>query len=270
MSERAKTIWIVRRILDREVERMAAGLKGAVLDIGAGPQPYRDLLYRSGVKRYVALDWVKSLHGMGMDVAADVAGLPFVGESFDGVLCTQVLEHCPDPARALAEVARVLRPGGRLLISVPFLFQVHELPWDYYRYTHEGIRHLLAGAALSLVEMRRQGGAVVVIAILASRTAGIVFEWVGDTVSGILGRVFGREAGISWPSAAARCMAWLVAFCLQLPVYCGHLLAGKVVARCGERRWFRPLRALADKLGGEMTAGYVILAEKRKARANDA
>ncbi len=271
MTELSGSIWIVRRILDRQLERLAPGLKGVVLDIGAGPQPYRGLLYRSGVKRYVALDWLNSPHGPGMEVAAEMTRLPFFGQVFDGILCTQVLEHCPDPSTALAEGTRVLKPGGRILLSVPFLFQEHELPWDYFRYTDRGIQYLLDNFGLSIREIRRIGGPGVVIAVLASRTAGIILGWCGDVASALARKlpVVGKARCSSWPAVWAGCLAWLFAAILQFPAYLMHLVLERATTVFRKIPVLHPLHSMLDKLGTEMNSGYVILAEKRSFSAGN-
>ncbi|MDP8236623.1 MAG: methyltransferase domain-containing protein [Candidatus Erginobacter occultus] len=264
MTERSGSIWIVRRILDRQLGRLIPRLEGVVLDIGSGPQPYRELLYRSGVKRYVALDWPNSPHGPGMEISADMTRLPFSGEVFDGILCTQVLEHCPDPSAALAEGARVLKPGGKVLLSVPFLFQEHELPWDYYRYTDRGIRYLLGKAGLSIREIKRLGGPGVVISVLTSRIAGITLGWCSDAASALARKLagVGKTRCSSYPAVWAGYLSWLLCSIIQLPVYLSHLVLEKVPSVSRRIFFLRPLHSILEKLGTEMNSGYVILAEK--------
>lgn len=130
-------------ILDFVMEVAAQTAPDAsVLDLGAGDTPYRELFEHT---RYVTHDWAQSLHpGAGdADVVAPADALPIDAASFELVLCTQVLEHVPDPGAVLAECFRVLAPGGTLALTVPLLWELHELPHDYYRYTEQGVRHLL-------------------------------------------------------------------------------------------------------------------------------
>ena len=105
-----------------------------VLDLGAGDAPYRELFARTN---YLTSDWENSVHAAGRraDVVADASALPLESSSVGLVLCTQVLEHIADPAALLGECLRVLEPGGRLALTVPLAWQLHELPYDYYRYT---------------------------------------------------------------------------------------------------------------------------------------
>jgi len=79
-------------------------------------------------------------------------------ESYDSALCMEVLEHVPDPFRGLAEVCRVLHPNGVLVFSVPHLSRLHDLPYDYYRYTPYGLAHMLDKAGFELLELQPRGG----------------------------------------------------------------------------------------------------------------
>jgi SAM-dependent methyltransferase len=91
-------------------------------------------------------------------VAADVQALPFRDGAFDSVKATELLEHVPDVALALAECRRVVRPGGHLIITVPFLERIHGDPNDYARYTRTMWERLLAEALLKPVTIAEQGG----------------------------------------------------------------------------------------------------------------
>lgn len=99
----------------------------SVLDLGAGDAPYRELFAHT---RYLTSDWSRSLHpgARDVDVVAAADALPLPEASFGLVLCTQVLEHVPEPASVLAECFRVLESGGRLALTVPLLWELHELP----------------------------------------------------------------------------------------------------------------------------------------------
>jgi SAM-dependent methyltransferase len=130
-------------ILDFIIEVAAATPADArVLDLGSGNAPYRELFAHT---RYTTNDWSDSLHpgATRADIIASADSLPVPDGSFDLVICTQVLEHVPEPSAVLAEAIRVLAPGARLALTVPLLWELHEVPHDYYRYTDAGVRHLL-------------------------------------------------------------------------------------------------------------------------------
>lgn len=145
---------------------LAAHARGRCLDAGAGRSPWRQRLLAQGA-HVVSLD--VEARGPGVDLVADLQRMPQVpSDSFDTVLCTQVLEHLPRPGEALAEIARVLRPGGALILSAPHLSMLHELPHDYFRFTREGLRVLLEAAGLRVEEIRPSGGLVAFLGHLAS------------------------------------------------------------------------------------------------------
>ena len=94
-------------------------------------------------------------------VLADAYSLPFASEAFDLVLCAEVLEHMKAPSLALAEMRRVLKPGGKLLLTTPFAYPIHYAPTDYYRFTRFGLMHLLSDWDVeSLTEATTDGAAL--------------------------------------------------------------------------------------------------------------
>jgi SAM-dependent methyltransferase len=121
----------------------------SLLDVGCGTKPYRNLF---DVTKYVGLDVDSELtRSRGIaDVLYDGKRFPFNDASFDAVLCNQVLEHVFNPDEFVSELARVMVPGGRLILTVPFVWDEHEQPWDYARYTSFGLRHLLEGHGLRI------------------------------------------------------------------------------------------------------------------------
>jgi SAM-dependent methyltransferase len=132
--------------IHRDLRRELAGFSGRLLDVGCGNSPFRHLL-----------DPARSEY-QGVDVAAaadfgyrnpdtvyyDGHVLPFPDASFDAVLCTEVLEHIPDPTETLREIHRVLKPGGRLLLTIPWSARFHYQPFDYHRYTPSMLLQLFA------------------------------------------------------------------------------------------------------------------------------
>jgi SAM-dependent methyltransferase len=144
---------------NRWVRRLLPLMTGRLLDLGCGSAPYREDIL-TAVEAYVGVDWPGTLHdARRIDVFADLAApLPFADACADTVTVFKVLEHLREPGRFLRECARVLRPGGRIVILVPFLWQVHEAPHDYFRYTRYGLEYLLTEAGFDDVSVREKTG----------------------------------------------------------------------------------------------------------------
>lgn len=129
-----------------------------VLDAGAGEGRYRNYVSHT---RYVAVDF-----GVGdetwdygkLDSVADLHHLPFLDEVFDGVICTQVLEHVRYPERVIGELARVMKPGGHLFLSAPQSWHQHQKPHDYFRFTSFALDAVFREAGLTPRYIRPMGG----------------------------------------------------------------------------------------------------------------
>ncbi len=154
--------WVLH--FESEIESAAARFAESlpadarVLDAGAGELQYAHLFAR---QRYLALDlaigdanWnYRKLHCI-----ADLSSLPLATSSCDACINIVTLEHVRDPAAVVSELARALRPGGRLLLVVPHEWEVHQSPHDYFRYTRHGVQYLLEHAGLATDEIRPVGG----------------------------------------------------------------------------------------------------------------
>lgn len=139
-----------RQYLHQRVAELASSLtpEARVLDAGAGIGLYRHLFAHT---RYESADFCQVDKRYGhIDHVCDLKNIPIASESFDAILCTQVLEHLPEPAAVLAELARLLVPGGRLVLSAPLYYEEHEQPYDFFRYTRFGLKHLIDQTGLSL------------------------------------------------------------------------------------------------------------------------
>jgi len=138
-------------------------VSGVMLEIGAGTQ---NLDYGNGAK-IVRLDISKSEH---VDVVADAHDLPLANDSFDAILCKQVLEHLYHPHKAVDEMLRVLKPGGRAVASTCFYWPIHGAPVDYFRFTQFGLEKLFE--KFSEVEVVPQNGLLGTLGIHLVRLAG--------------------------------------------------------------------------------------------------
>ena len=140
--------------------------KGRVLDVGAGEAPWRDLM-PLGVD-YVGVDAdLSGEFGMRRQsniIYYDGKKLPYEDCSFDYVLCTEVLEHVPDPFAFLTDLQRVLRQGGTLILTVPWSARLHHLPYDYGRFTRFGLAALLNATRFTSVTIEERGSDIAVVA----------------------------------------------------------------------------------------------------------
>lgn len=161
-----------RRGLWQEMAALLPAIRGAVLDVGCGRKPYRRL---TPAESYTGLDLDTPTNRALATADVYYAGgtLPFADASFDAVICSQVLEHVFEPEVFLREIGRVLRPGGRLVLTVPFVWDEHEQPRDYARYSSFGLRALLERTGYS-VEVQRKS--TVGVRALAQLASGWVFK----------------------------------------------------------------------------------------------
>lgn len=174
--------WLDWRHLRRSVESLVPHAKGMLLDVGVSEGPYREL-FGPAVDHYVGLEYppaildkqpemwemlprVKQL----VQVFGDGAKLPVRTGSVDTVLSTEVLEHVPHPRVMVAEMARVLRPGGRMLVTVPFIQPLHELPSDYYRFTPSSLAKFAEEAGLRVESITPRGN-------FASANGAMLSQW---------------------------------------------------------------------------------------------
>jgi len=130
---------------------------GDLLDVGAGDVPYRSW-FDKRVTTYHTLDFEKRVAEIDYQAdAQDMSGV-VASDRYDTVLLLEVLEHVPNPQRVVSEIFRVLRPGGKVILSVPHLSRLHEEPFDFYRYTRHGLKHLFDQAGFRAIEIIPRGG----------------------------------------------------------------------------------------------------------------
>jgi len=214
-----------------------------LLDLGCGARPYAWMYGRRDIE-CIAADF--DVRTPGLDVRLDAQALPFADASFDCVLFSEVVEHLPDAPRALAEISRVLRPGGVLLITWPFAYMMHEVPHDHARYTEFGMAHLLAAHGLRIEVLVRRGGVLAVAAVILEFLVGGVLEALARLP--LAGLLFGP---------ARRGLMWL---CFSAPTALYFALR----RRTGLRYRARPGQGLAGWRGHmeHWTLGYCARARK--------
>lgn len=144
-------------------------LKGLCIDLGCGDLPFKKLV-EEVVDQYDTLDIKKRVEGV--KFIGDIQNLnEFNDNTYDSAMCLEVLEHIPEPSKALNEIYRILKPGGSFVCSVPHLSRLHEEPHDYYRYTKHGLKYMFTKAGFSVKSITPVGG---------------LFSFVGHQLSSLL------------------------------------------------------------------------------------
>ncbi|GAB1489317.1 methyltransferase domain-containing protein [Opitutaceae bacterium] len=132
--------------IHRDLRRELTGFSGRLLDIGCGNSPFRHLLDPTRTQ-YQGID-VEQASSFGYrnpdTVYYDGKTIPFADASFDAALCTEVMEHVPDPGPFVSEMYRVLKPGGLAVVTIPWSARFHYQPHDYHRYTPSMLRLIFA------------------------------------------------------------------------------------------------------------------------------
>jgi SAM-dependent methyltransferase len=185
------------------IPRLRGVASGTLLDVGSGTMPFRAHV-RDLVDGYRSLDIERRVPDV--DFVADVRDMdPVASATCDVVLCSEVLEHVSEPDKAITEMMRVLKPGGHLVLTVPFLSRLHEEPSDFFRFTEYGLRSLLERAGFEIAEIVPTGS---------------LFSFVGHQVSTVV--VCG-----SWGVPVVRDLSfWLNLVLVVLPCYWIDRLAG--------------------------------------------
>ncbi len=144
--------------------------KGKLLDLGCGQVPlygaYKDL-----VAENICVDWANTRHKNNyLDHECDLGEpLPFADSEFDTIILSDVLEHVPNPEMLWAEMWRVLKPSGKLIMNVPFLYCLHEKPHDFYRYTEFALRRFADQVGLDILQLEAIGGSPEVFADMTAK-----------------------------------------------------------------------------------------------------
>lgn len=153
-------LFIVRSSILGAVKKIAPLMHGDLLDVGCGVMPYRSILTSepSKVSNYIGMDIESDIYQADVDVRWDGKAIPLKDAAVDCAMATEVLEHCPDPGVVLGEIKRVLKPSGVFFFTVPFLWPIHDSPWDFYRYTPFALKTLLEDAGFRRIEIEALGG----------------------------------------------------------------------------------------------------------------
>jgi len=142
-----------RILLQAQIKKFARYVGGRVLDVGSGGQNRYKHLFK--YDQYICMDYIA---GKEVDVVGSADSMPFGDAEFDSVVSTQVFEHLQFPEKAAQEIFRVLKDGGHALITVPQWNELHEEPYDYWRYTKYGLKDLFERNGFVTVDFDQRGG----------------------------------------------------------------------------------------------------------------
>jgi SAM-dependent methyltransferase len=146
--------YFARKGLAKHVKDLAVNITGKTLDIGCGTKPYAHL-YRSNEYVGLEIDTPQNRINKNADHFYDGNSFPFVDASFDSIVANEVFEHVFNPDEFLNETLRILKPEGMVLLTMPFVWDEHEQPYDFARYSSFGIKSLLERHGFEIVEQRK-------------------------------------------------------------------------------------------------------------------
>jgi SAM-dependent methyltransferase len=150
-------VYIHYYFLNRDIKDAIVNYaKGDFLDMGCGNKPYEGL-YKPFTASQTGCDIVQSDQNS-VDVICPATDLKFEDNKFDSILCTQVLEHVFEHDKLMSEAFRVLKPGGHLILTVPFAWELHEEPYDFFRYTKHALKQLFEQTGFEIDYIKPNGG----------------------------------------------------------------------------------------------------------------
>lgn len=151
--------YLVNKIFeDNFSELINKYINGKLIDIGCGVKPYKDMLSPL-VTEHVGVDHHITVHDKSnIDLFGTAYQIPSNDNVFDSAICTAVLEHLEEPEQAIRECFRVLKKGGHAIYSVPFIWQLHEQPRDFFRYSKFGLQYLFEKVGFEVIEVRPLSG----------------------------------------------------------------------------------------------------------------
>ncbi len=156
--------FLIRKAIKKAISKKASLLQGSLLDFGCGSKPYRKVFVNCN--EYIGVDYKiegREEYQKEVDVFYDGKKIPFSDNHFDSILCTEVLEHVFNIEELLLEFNRVLKPHGRAIITTPFMWEEHEMPYDFARYTTPALKYLYSKNSFRIIENYKTGNYIEVI-----------------------------------------------------------------------------------------------------------
>ncbi len=154
--------YFARKNLFSQMKTLSSNIIGNVLDIGCGTKPYQNLF---PCKSYTGLeiDTPEMRKVSEIEYFYDGHTFPFKNETYDSIICNQTLEHVFNPDEFLEETNRVIKRGGKILLTIPFVWDEHSQPYDYARYSSFGLAHLMKNHSFKIIEQRKSVNTIAVI-----------------------------------------------------------------------------------------------------------
>lgn len=157
-STRQAHNWLIYDGYEKFMFSNALLFSGVLYDLGCGESPYREF-FLAYAQKYIGVDWAGSFHETRADIVADLNNpLPIESEVADTVVSLSVMEHLCKPQTMLNEAFRILKPGGRIVLQVPWQWWIHEAPYDFYRYTPYGLKYLFEKAGFDNIVVEPHSG----------------------------------------------------------------------------------------------------------------
>jgi SAM-dependent methyltransferase len=150
--------WSVYYITEVFLNKYIPYFKGHLYDLGCGTRPYESFLIKF-CEKYIGVDWGDTLHDLKADIVGDLnSKLPIEDEKADTIFSISVMEHLHEPQIFLNESYRILKKEGYLVLQVPFMWHIHEEPYDYFRYTKYGLEKMLSKAGFNVISIEASTG----------------------------------------------------------------------------------------------------------------
>jgi len=178
-----------------------------IIDIGAGESPYKSIFKNS---HYYSSDFAFSIYQGKNNFTCPAHKIPTKNNFFNSIICTEVLEHIPNPRTTFSEFNRILKPNGKLFITVPFIIQPHEVPYDYFRYTPYILKKILKKRGFNVIFICPRCGVFTTI-------INIFLSWLYSKISNK-----NSEPTIKYSPPLTLCLKALVAISSKLDIWLDH------------------------------------------------